>query len=350
MQPARWAGEVNPDDDAAIVAAVAEHGSINKAAAALGIGRSWAQTAVKRHRKRTGELLGSDAPKPDPLPPADIPFEERLAIMKRRNALRIAHAQAQAWQPVRVPISGTYGVCWFGDPHLDDPFCDLNAFERDARTCAETEGMFGFNGGDSINNWVGKLERLYAEQSATASEGWELVDWALNGLGVNWLGWILGNHDVWNHGKNIFEAMNCQGILMRDWDAKLRIVSPCGGEVKVWARHDFKGHSIYNELHGQKRAAMMDEHADIYAAFHRHTFATGQYELPGQRKVTLLRPRGYKEVDHYALLHGFPEQTSGRSVANIITPRKGAPPIVRMFDDVAEAAEFLTWKRRKDAA
>lgn len=346
----RNGSEVDPAQDAMIAAAAIEHGSQNMAAVALQISRSAVQEACKRHAKRANEVLRSDMPVADPLPPSDLPFAERLATMKQRNALRIAHERAQAWQTVRVPISGPYGICWFGDPHLDDPYCDLVAFERHARICATTEGLYGANGGDSINNWVGKLERLYGEQSATVSEGWELVEWALKDLGVNWLIWLLGNHDTWNYGKRIFEGLNTNRVLMRDWDAKLNIVSPCGGITRAWARHNFKGSSIYNELHGLKRAAMMDEQADIYAAFHIHTFATGDVELPGGRRATMIRARGYKDSDDYALKGQFTEQRAGQSVVTIITPRQGCQPIVQSFDDVAEAAEFLTFKRRKLAA
>ena len=282
------------------------------------------------------------------LPPSDLPFGERLATMKTRNNLRINHARAAAWQTVRVPISGSYGICWFGDPHLDDPFCDLNSIERHARICAETEGMYGANGGDSINNWVGKLERLYGEQSATVSEGWELVEWLLKGLGVRWLLWLLGNHDTWNTGKRIFEGLNTNRILMRDWDAKLKLVSPDNSDATVWARHNFKGSSIYNELHGLKRAAMMDEHADIYAAFHVHTFATGNVELPGGRRACLVRARGYKDADDYALKGQFTEQRDGQSVVTVVTPRVGQRPLVQAFDNVEMAADFLTFLRQKE--
>lgn len=316
------------------------------------------QKSLREMLRRRGLLSASEEVAPfagdavtvDELPPPDLPFAERLATMRTRNALRIAHARAQAWQTIRVPIAGPYGICWFGDMHLDDPFCDLEGFERDARICATTEGLYGGNGGDSINNWVGKLERLYADQSATSSEGWELVEWALKDLGVNWLLWILGNHDTWNYGKRIFDGLNTQRILMKDWDAKLRIVSPCGGELRAWARHDFKGHSMYNELHGNKRAAMIDEHADIYAAFHRHTFATGQGEFSGGRRYTLIRAKGYKESDDYALKGQFAEQRDGQSVVSIITPRNGLPPSISVFENVEEGADFLTWKRRKLAA
>lgn len=286
----------------------------------------------------------------DALPPEDLPFEERLETMKKRNSLRIAHARALSWQTVRIPIDGPYGICWFGDPHMDDPFCDLAALERHAGICRKTEGLFGANGGDSINNWVGRLERIYAEQSTTASEGWELVDWFMNGLGIKWLLWLLGNHDVWNFGKKIFEKSNAQGILMRDWDAKLKLIAPNGGECAVWARHDFKGSSIYNELHGLKRASMMDEQADIYAAFHRHNWGTAQGEMQNGRKYTLIRAKGYKESDDYGLKLQFHDQMEGQSVATIITPRSGLPPLINAFENIEEGADFLTFKRRKAVA
>lgn len=320
---------------------------IRGAARELGIPRTTVQSAVHRARPRAITPEPQLAPVADPLPPSDLPFDERLATLKARNRTRIAHERAKAWQVVRIPISGPYGVCWFGDPHLDDPFCDLEAIEEHAGICARTEGLFGANGGDSVNNWVGRLEKLHALQNVTQEEAWELVDWLMNKLGIAWLIWILGNHDTWNHGAPIFQKTNAQGILMRDWDAKMRLVSPCGGEVKVWARHDFKGTSIYNELHGLKRAAMMDEHADIYAAFHRHTFAQGQGELPGGREYCIIRARGYKEVDHYATLHGFHEQRGGQSVVTVIEPRNGARPLVHTFRDVQRGADFLTMIREQ---
>jgi hypothetical protein len=342
------AARLDAETIAATLAAYHAAGCNKSAAArALGLNEATYKSRLKAALLQTEETFPQHAVTVEELPPSDLPFEERLATMKQRNALRIAHARAQAWQTVRVPIAGPYGICWFGDPHLDDPFCDLDAFERDARTCATTEGLYGVNGGDSINNWVGKLERLYGEQSATVSEGWELVEWALKDLGVNWLLWILGNHDTWNYGKRIFDGMNTNRILMRDWDAKLNIVSPCGGVLRAWARHDFKGHSMYNELHGNKRAAMIDEHADIYAAFHRHTFATGQGEFAGGRRYTLIRAKGYKESDSYALKGQFAEQTDGQSVVTIIQPRINQSPLISVFEDVQTGADFLTFLRRK---
>lgn len=323
------------------------HGSVAAAARAENLSR---ETLRHRHslaRDKFPDWAPGEAAA-EALPPKDLPFEQRLATMKERNALRIAHERATAWQRVHIPVEGPYGLCLFGDPHLDDPYCDLVSVERHARICAQTEGMFGVNGGDSINNWVGRLERLYGEQSATVEEGWELVDWMLNGLGVRWAVWLYGNHDLWREGARIFDKMNTQRVLMRDWEAKLAFVSPNGAQTTFWARHDFKGSSIYNEMHGLKRAAMFHGGgADILAAFHRHTFGASQHELDNGAEVTLIRAKGYKDCDHYAKLHGFAEQRNGQSVVAVIEPRVDAPPKVNVFRDVEDGADFLTFKRKK---
>lgn len=302
---------------------------------------------------RGAELHGvtpcHDVPQPAELPPPDLPFGDRLEQIKARNSLRIAHKRAQAWQRVTLPVHGPYGLCFFGDPHLDDPYCDLGLIEEHASICRETAGLFGVNGGDSLNNWIGNLKKLYADQSVTADEGWELADWFMNGLGVRWALWLLGNHDVWETGFRIFERMNVQRILMRDWDAKVVLQSP-DGECRLWARHDFKGSSIYNELHGLRRAATFSANADIYAAFHRHTWGTASGEGEDGKRFCLVRAKGYKEQDSYALKNGFTEQIGGQSVVTVIQPRRGLAPLVHAFDDVATGADFLTFLRRKEVA
>jgi len=334
------------DDYHAAMAKLAEFdGNQTRAAAALNLSRAGFQNRIKRG----AAMFDGPTPAvvPAELPQPDLPFEERLEMNIRRNAQRIAHAQAQSWQEVRIPISGPYGICWFGDPHMDDPFCDLALLREHGEIVARTPGLYGANGGDSINNWVGRLEKLHAFQNVTQPEAWEHVDWLMNKLGIRWLLWLLGNHDVWNYGYDIFTRANPQKVLMRDWDAKLQLRSPCGGVCRVWARHDFKGTSIYNELHGLKRAAMMDEQSDIYLGFHQHTWATGQGELAAGHEYTLVRARGYKMVDDYALKKQFVQQKRGQSIVTVIEPRTDGAPEIHLFKNVQRGADFLTHLRHQ---
>jgi hypothetical protein len=87
--------------------------------------------------------------------------------------------------------------------------------------------------------------------------------------------------------------------------------------------------------------------ADIYAAFHRHTFGTSQHELDNGRDATLIRARGYKEVDGYAIVNGFAEQKTGQSVVTVVEPRGTEQPKVTAFRDVEDGADFLRFKRSR---
>jgi len=104
---------------------------------------------------------------------------------------------------------------------------------------------------------------------------------------------------------------------------------------------------MYNEMHGLKRASMMDEQADIYAAFHRHTWGVAQGEMENGREYCLVRARGYKMSDDYAVKKQFTEQLRGQSIVTIVEPRSGANPLIHAYKDVETGADFLTFLRRK---
>ena len=60
---------------------------------------------------------------------------------------------------------------------------------------------------------------------------------------------------------------------------------------------------------------------------------------------TLLRARGYKYIDQYAENLGYPSQQFAATVCAVIEPKADSPArFVKCFADLAEGAEFLTWK------
>ena len=95
---------------------------------------------------------------------------------------------------------------------------------------------------------------------------------------------------------------------------------------------------------------MFNGEADIYAAFHRHTWGTQQGEGESGKRFCLIRAKGYKESDDYAIKHGFTEQLGGQSVVAVIQPRRGLSPLVHAFEDVETGADFLTFLRAKECA
>jgi len=290
--------------------------------------------------------------------PEDATAEEPIEDVIARSVAQFAREKARAAtlgpRQIQMP-PGPYAIAHLGDPHLDDPGCDWPELLRTVRTIAATAGMYGANGGDTNNNWSksGRLAGLWAEQGTTESDAWRIGRWLLGA--APWVYWMLGNHCLWNDASRMYrqlaEVTNAKiGVLAPD-DIRLELVSPSGPTVRIHARHDFAGHSMYNDAHGLKRAALFgDWPADIYAGFHRHV-AVAHQEESGGRLRTFLRARGFKRFDDYARSKGFVEQEHGAVITTVIDPACTHPADrVRMCWDIEEAAEMLTWLRRRRAA
>ncbi|HYF25979.1 MAG TPA: hypothetical protein VD931_09600, partial [Baekduia sp.] len=165
---------------------------------------------------------------------------------------------------------------------------------------------------------------------------------------------IAGNHDKWRGGmrtiRAVAEACDASiGVLAPD-DIRLELLSPSGATVRIHARHDHSGHSQWNPAHALKRtAAFGDWPADILCAFHRHTAVSHQEEFGG-RMQTYLRARWFKRFDSYARERGLVEQEHGTSITTIVDPGARPADRVRVRWDIEEAAEELTWLRKRRAA
>ena len=129
------------------------------------------------------------------LPDDDIDVEQLVEHRIKQFTKKAAHADATRAISVRIKIPGPIGILHFGDPHVDDDGTDL-ALLRAHSDLTHVEGVFGANVGDTTNNWVGRLAKLYAEQSTSASQAWKLAEWFIGR--TRWLYMIGGNHDGWS--------------------------------------------------------------------------------------------------------------------------------------------------------
>lgn len=348
---------MNAEEARSILDLVESHdGNVSKASRATGLARETLRSQIARAQ----QILGHTAPEPrnadpevpyglDPIPPKTVPIEEVVAQRKAAFAQRNAHAKALRWRKLQVPINGPYALMFFGDPHLDDDGCDLTLFEKHAVLARDTKGIFAANIGDTTNNWAGRLARLWAEQNASAETARALVKYYLGDFGIPWFMWLCGNHDLFDGpvGREVFERHKPHYVQMEDWQAKVTLCSPNGHEFRVWAAHNFKGNSIWNNLHGLERAAQIADHADLYVAGHHHDSGTREGENPHRGNVYhLMRVRGYKFIDHYADLHQFGTYQYGAAGMAVVDPCAERPNAVKCFLDPHEGAEFLTWKRR----
>ena len=328
---------------------VLEHGTTHMAAKAAGIDPN---TLKHRYNAAMERFGGAKAvPTAEPLPPADLPTEQIIDLMRSRFERRAANAAARRWRQFQVPTDGPYALMLFGDPHIDDDGCNWGLLESHCKLARDTDHLYAISVGDASNNWVGRLTRLYANQETSVKTARQLIKWLLVESGVPWFLWIHGNHDAWNEGIPIIEGMNAHQIAMEDWQAKFVLQSPNGYNFRTWVAHNFPGTSQWNKLHGAQKAAQMKDWAHLYVAGHHHNWALHQEEHDHRNFVYwLARVRGYKFQDTYADHLGFGEQEYGSSIVCVVDPHANKLNSLTCFADPYEGVDFLNFKRRKCAA
>jgi hypothetical protein len=268
---------------------------------------------------------------------------------RRRKQFEERHAYEEARKliPVKIKIDGPIGLVFFGDPHIDDPGCDFPRLERDLGIVRRTQGMFGGNVGDMHNNWIGRLTQLYGKQETTEIEAWALVEWMINE--INWLFLIAGNHDMWSGSGNPMTWMADKKTgVYEEWSVRMRLDFPNGKEVRINAKHDFPGHSMYNPAHGVARAAMLGWRDHILVCGDKHTTAYQLVQDPAEGLIShAIRCGSYKMHDDYVKVKGFKIQNFAPAVAVIIDPQyeDNDPRLISTFFDVERAADYLEFIR-----
>lgn len=324
-------------------AAVAKYGSQAAAARALNINRKTfiSRLDAERIASKSADNVLTFPELPDRREPIESLIKRRAEHFERQKS----HAKAATWQQIQVADRKPIALVLMGDPHVDDDGCDWPALMDDVAYMRDTPGMYGLNIGDSTNNWVGRLARLFGNQETSQSSARQLCEWLLTGAGINWAAVLLGNHDEWNEGGEIIKRM-CSAAPVRipvhEWAAKLEFVFPNGATCRVNAAHDFKGRSIYSTTHGPLREAIWHQDgAHVLAAGHIHYGGLQQVEIPGGHNPWLVRVRGYKNFDSHALVNGFHEGSRFRSVVVIIDPTAPAAERVSVFGSVRQGAAVL---------
>jgi hypothetical protein len=326
------------------VEAVAKHGGIKQAARALGV----APQTMRKHYRRAVPGPRLVFPEfPDETPIAEILEARRRAFIEAQR-----YRDLDTWAAIEVRDPQPIGVLWFGDPHIDDDGCNVDLLYRHAELCRTVPGLYGANIGDTTNNWVGRLARLYANQEASKRTARRLARWFLTEAGINWILWLMGNHDEWGDGAEVLRLMSGDKVYMRDWEARFRLVFPSGRQIRIHAAHDFPGSSQWNIGHGPGKAARMSSDADLFVCGHRHDWTVQQFELAGLGRVpTIIRARGYKWHDDFATRHGYQQSQSGAAVLTIFNPSAEDPAgRVIPFADVETGVEVLKAVRGAAAA
>jgi hypothetical protein len=327
-----------------IKAAVSICGSNRAAARHLGISESGI-----RHRLMKGtQTKPFESPDlPSELPPIDELIERR----KKQYARKHEAEKARDLIPVKIKIDGPIGIAHFGDPHVDDDGTDIAQIEADVAVINKTEGMFAANVGDLQNNWIGRLAHLWGQQSTSAAEAWALTEWLVRS--TPWLYLLGGNHDCWSGaGDPLKWIMQTHQGIFEAWGVRLNLIFPNGKQVRVNARHDFQGHSMWNPNHGPSKAVQMGWRDHILTCGHKHTSGYQVLKCPSTGLVShTIRVAGYKIHDRYGKELGLPNQNIFPTAVTIIDPRHedDNPKLITTLFDVEEACDYLNFKRRRYA-
>ena len=278
-----------------------------------------------------------------------LPVDE----IRRRRKEQFAHLNRVKREklliPVKVNADGPIALSHFGDPHLDDDGTDLGLIEDHVAIINRTPGMFAVNIGDAINNWTGRLARLYAEQSTSAKEAWALCEWFVRSL--PWMVFLGGNHGAWSGAGDPVRWMlaNCS-TLYDDFAVRVALQFPNGKVVRLNARHDFSGHSMWNTVHGPLKAATMGWRDHLLTCGHLHTSGYAVLKDPSSGIVShAIRVASYKTWDRYAHEKGLPNQNIFCNAITVIDPRfeDDDPRLIHTCFDVEQGADYLTWLRNR---
>lgn len=280
---------------------------------------------------------------------ADIPdILERRKIESRR---RITAREARSLIEVGIGVEGPFGILHFGDPHLDDPGTDVELLLHHMDIVKRTPALYAACLGDFINNWRGKLARLHAEQSTTQLEAIKLLQWFVAEAEMPWVYLIGGNHDVW-HGDGD-PMIWLRGEAAYEWhQCRLSLVPPSGRTVRINARHNWPGRSIYGPAHGAARGALFDGRDHVYIGGHIHTWEHRTQEGHEGHIWHAVQVASYKRIDDHALSLGFGEKRHGAAVLTVINPHACCDTdLVSVHWGIEAGAQFLTslradWRRQ----
>jgi len=289
---------------------------------------------------------------PAPFRPKERPIEFAPIeeLIDHRNKLynrKKQYKQKIRLHDIEININGPIGIAHFGDPHVDDDGTDLSMIMQYSDAINNTEGMFAGNLGDIQNNWIGRLSFLYGQQSTSAKESWRLTEYFVNK--IDWLYLVAGNHDVWSgEGDPLDFIMRDHKGIYEKWGARLNLIFPNGKQIRVNARHMFKGVSMWNTAHGVAKAVQMGWRDHILTCGHIHTSGYQVLKDPASGLIShALQVGSFKIFDKYADKLGLDDRNIFNCPVTIIDPRYDDDDnrlITTIFNPI-EGAEYLTWKR-----
>jgi hypothetical protein len=283
----------------------------------------------------------------DDKPVEFAPIEELISHRNKLYDQKKQYKEKSKLYNIRIKVDGPIGIAHFGDPHVDDDGTDISMIVHYTDIINKTEGMYAGNLGDIQNNWIGRLSYLYGQQSTSAKESWRLTEYFVNK--VDWLYLVAGNHDVWSgEGDPLDFIMREHKGVYEKWGARINLIFPNGREIRINARHMFKGTSIWNTAHGVSRAIQTGWRDHILTCGHIHVSGYQVLKDPSSGLISHgLQVASFKIFDSYADKLGLEDKNIFNCPVTIIDPRYADDDnrLITTIFHPEEGAQFLDYKR-----
>ena len=268
---------------------------------------------VKSHKKKKPEIRGVTPE--EKIDVEDVYRRSKRAFENKRELIQRKQNQSITFGEQEICI------CFGGDEHIGNKGTDIERMFDEAQIIAETPNMYAWKMGDLVDNFIiGYLIAKNEQAPIEVKEQWALAKEYLQMHGNSIIAAVGGNHDAWtqltafiDHNRDIMP----KGILY-DPDEIKADVKVGDASFPVWARHKWRGNSIYNATHGQERAARFDNpDFTIYAGAHVHKGCFfREFNLKQERKAAVLSGT-YKLYDDYQRKKGF-KQSDKSTVCPVI--------------------------------
>ena len=289
------------------------------------------------------------------LPQSDLPsYRDLIEQRRKQTGRRLIADKAHELIEIALHTTGPFGIAMVGDPHIDNPGCNLDLLLAHTACIAKTDGLFAICVGDLQDNWIGRLARLWATQGISAAESQVLVDGWLESFHGKLIALCLGNHDAWTQsmsGLNPTDWIRARGTVQEAHGVRLRITADDGQVVTINMRHDFPGRSQYNPAHGPNKSLLFGCRDDVAVAGHTHEFGIGVRLNPETRTpMHAVRLGSYKHSDDYAKALGLLDNNVSECCVLMVDPAETDPRHRTWIEtNPFRAAKVLRMLRRRAA-
>lgn len=311
--------------------------------------KEWVKTRAERQAKLRAFKVTSERPTDE----AERPIAELVADRLKQTSRRLRNDALRELVEIELDVSGPYAIAMIGDPHMDNPGCNLELLLAHTELIAKTDGMFAVCVGDLQDNWVGRLARLWADQGIAARDSQRLVDWWLQQFAGKLIAICAGNHDCWAHTQSGLSPLawieSRLGTVLESHGVRMRLSAKDGAPITINMRHDFPGRSQYNAAHGPNKSLLFGCRDDVAVAGHTHEYGHGVRLDPETRKpMHAVRLGSYKHSDEYARTLGLLDNNVTECAVLMVDPSETDPRHRTWIEtNPFRAAKLLRLMRRK---